>query len=155
MKFSTREDIDAPIDTVFEAITRFDSFERAATRRGVEVRRLSDAQTRDAGAAWSLSFMMQGKTRDVEVAITRCEAPSTLEASITSRNIAGEATCALHQLSPERTRMTVAVEVRPLTLSARVLLQPLKLAKTRLSSKFKARVAAFAAEVEAREAGKT
>lgn len=153
MKFSTREDINAPIDTVFEAITRFDSFERAAMRRGAEVRRLSDAQTPDVGAAWNLRFMMQGKKREVDVALTRCEAPSTLEASITSGNIAGEATCVLQQLSPERTRMTVAVEVRPLTLSARVLLQPLKLAKTRLTSKFKVRVAAFAAKVEAHEDG--
>ena len=37
MKFSTKEDIDAPIDAVFDMLCEFDQFERAAMRRGAEV----------------------------------------------------------------------------------------------------------------------
>ncbi len=151
MKFSTREDISAPIDTVFEALTRFGDFERAAVRRGAEVSRLGDTETRELGAAWNVRFMMRGKERNLDIAITRFEAPSNLVASIQSRNIVGEVTCALFQLSRTRTRMTIAIEVRPLTLSARVLIQSLKFAKNRTTRKFKDRVAEFAAEVEARD----
>ena len=39
MKLSTREDIEAPIGTVFDAVTDFDGFERQLLRRGVDVTR--------------------------------------------------------------------------------------------------------------------
>ena len=43
MKFSTREDIEAPIEHVWAQISNFDAFERQALRRGAEIAR-SDSQ---------------------------------------------------------------------------------------------------------------
>ena len=53
MKLATREDIDAPIEAVFEQLSDFDGFERAALRRGAEVRahRRADRHV-GAGMAW-------------------------------------------------------------------------------------------------------
>ena len=39
MKFSTREDVEVPIDQTFGIICDFDAYERSAMRRGAEVLR--------------------------------------------------------------------------------------------------------------------
>ena len=51
-------------------------------------------------------------------------------------------------LSLNRTRISIEINLTPRGLSARLLLQPMKLAKTNLSRKFKVRVAEFAEDVE-------
>lgn len=58
----------------------------------------------------------------------------------------------LMPLSRNSTRVLVALEVKPLTLSARLWVQSLKLAKTTLTQKYKDRVAEYARGMEERYA---
>ncbi|MEM6307898.1 MAG: SRPBCC family protein, partial [Pseudomonadota bacterium] len=51
-------------------------------------------------------------------------------------------------LSASRSRMVVGVDLKPQTLTARLLVQSLKLAKASLTRKFKDRVAGYAADIE-------
>ena len=55
-------------------------------------------------------------------------------------------------LSKNRTRVMMSVDIKPLNLSARLLVQSLKLAKTSLTKKFKLRVSEFAKTLEERHA---
>ncbi|MDG1354009.1 MAG: hypothetical protein P8P70_12775 [Sulfitobacter sp.] len=59
-------------------------------------------------------------------------------------------TIELVALSKSRTRLMVSFDIKPLNLSARLLVQSLKLAKTSLTKKFKLRVAEFAKTLEDR-----
>jgi len=59
-------------------------------------------------------------------------------------------TLELAALSKNRTRIMLTFDIKPLNLSARLLVQSLKLAKTTLTKKFKLRVAEFAKDLETR-----
>jgi hypothetical protein len=52
-------------------------------------------------------------------------------------------------LGPERTRLRISVELHPVTLAGRLLIQPLRLGKGALQERFRIRVAGLARAVEA------
>jgi hypothetical protein len=59
-------------------------------------------------------------------------------------------TTELVALSKNRTRIMMSADIKPLNLSARLLVQSLKLAKTSLTKKYKLRVAEFVKPLEDR-----
>ena len=52
MKFSTKEDIEAPIEDAFALFVDFDQFERSALRRGGQVRRTDSLKSKGVGMSW-------------------------------------------------------------------------------------------------------
>jgi len=150
MKFSTREDVAAPIDRVFAALCDFDGFERQAMRRGVDVQRVDALSTPGVGMRWKVAFDMRGRRRKADLELVRFDVPNEMVFDIKSPNIEGAFTVELLALSRSRTRMAIAFEVTPLNLAARLLVQSLKLAKVSLSKRFKLRVADYAKGLEDR-----
>jgi hypothetical protein len=53
-------------------------------------------------------------------------------------------------LSPNRTRVNLVLKMSPKTLSARLLVQSFKLARSSINKRFKARMAQYAREIENR-----
>ena len=143
MKLSGREDIDAPIAKVWSVVTDFDALELLALRRGVEVSRTGVVPA----ISWKTAFDLRGKRRKVQIRLQRLERPSHLGVSFTSSPAEGSGLLELIELGPNRTRMTVSVEVKPRTLAARLLLQSLKLARGRVNKRFNQRLAQFARQV--------
>lgn len=150
MKFSTREDIDAPIEQVFRELCDFDLFERQAIRRGADVERTDTLKTPGFGMTWKASFPLRGKRRDLELRMVRFDAPNEIGVDASSTGIDAQFAIELIALSRTRTRVTFGLELRPKNLSARLLIQSLKLAKGTLSKKFKLRVAEYARTLEDR-----
>lgn len=148
MKFSTREDIEAPIEYVFERVTDFTGFERQALRRGADIQRIDQGQAPVLGSAWQVAFKFRGKGRKLKATIGQIEPPNALRIDTAANGITGETTIELVALSRNRTRLSVVMELAPQSLSARLLLQSLKLAKNNLNRKFKVRVNDFAEDVE-------
>ena len=148
MRFSTREDIEAPIEHVFGAVTDFDGFERQALRRGAEVQRHDTYGKPGVGSEWQLKFTFRGKKRDVNARMTEFEAPNGFRAETGSGGIEGLVSMDLVALSPRRTRMQMSIDLTPKSLSARLLVQSLKFAKGNLNKKFSNRVWQFAQDVE-------
>lgn len=151
MKFTAREDIEAPIGKVWAVVTDYDSFELAALRRGVEVAR----QGTPAAPAWQVAFTFRGKRRQIALQLDRAEEPGLLAFAAEGRMLQGDLVMELVELGPRRTRMTVTAELRPLTLAARLFLQSVKLARGRVTRRYQQGVAKLAATIEARTRGQT
>lgn len=144
MKFSAREDIDAPIETVFEAVSDFDAFERRMLRRGVDITRDETVPIDRVGARWKAHFTWRGRSYDVDAELVSLEPGVSYAIESLSNGIETMATVDLVALSKTRTRLFVSLDLIPKTFSARLLVQSLRLAKGNLSRKFKTRVSEFA-----------
>ena len=150
MRFTSREDIEAPIDHVFARITDFQALERAALRRGAEVRRIDERVSPGAGMGWHTSFMFRGKRREVETELTEYNPPNGITVLARSALLSGRMGVDLVALSRGRTRMTVDLVVTPKTLAAHLMVQSLKLARANLTRRFRSRVAGYAVDLEER-----
>ncbi|MCA0871722.1 SRPBCC family protein [Seohaeicola saemankumensis] len=150
MQFSSKEDIEAPIADVFAMLAEFEAYERSALRRGIEVQRVNEHAPQATGLAWDAAFTMRGKHRKVHVVLTAYDPPNAMRFETDSQGLDGLLTVDLLALSPRRTRMAVVMNLTPKTLSARLFVQSLKLAKSNLTKRFKVKVADYAKAMEER-----
>lgn len=150
MKFETKEDIEAPIEHVFGVVSNFEGFERQALRRGAEVSRLNPQQKPGVGMAWDLAFLMRGKRRELQIELTEYDPPNRMVFESRSPSMGGHMVVDLVALSLGRTRLGIEIELMPQNLSARLLVQSLKLARGNLNKRFHIRVAEFARDTEER-----
>lgn len=149
MKFSTREDIEAPIAFVYAQVTGFDAFARLALRQGASVEQKHTGEP-GVGAEWHVSFQFRGRQRNMQARITRMDPPDGYEIETIADGMTAVSEVTLVALSPRRTRLAFTIDVRARTLTAKLLLQSMKLAKGKLTKRFKARVLDFAEEIEDR-----
>ncbi len=150
MQFSTHADIQAPIAWVFQQLSDFPAFERQAMRRGADLRRVDDLPRPGLGSAWDVQFQFRGRDRQLRAEVTGFEVPSSLVITAVSPNMGGVSTVELVSLARTTTRMTVSLEVTAKSLSARLLLQSLKLAKGNLTRKFETGVSGYALNLQDR-----
>jgi len=150
MQFSSKEDIEAPIDAVFAMLSEFESYERSAIRRGIEVQRVDESAPNSSGMAWDARFILRGKPRDVRLNLTEYESPNNMRFAADSQGLQGTLMVELLALSPGRTRLAVVLNLAPKTLSARLLIQSFKLANSNLTKRFKLKVADHAKNMEDR-----
>ncbi|QBF33490.1 SRPBCC family protein [Thalassococcus sp. S3] len=152
MKFTSKEDIEAPVDYVWSQLSEFEAFERSAIRRGAEVHRVVDKPEPQAGMTWDAKFELRGKEREAQIELVTYDEPNEMVFETESAGLSGYCELELVALSPRRTRLSVSFEMKPRTLPARLLIQSLKLAKTNLTKRFKLRVADYAKDMEDRYA---
>ena len=150
MKFSAKEDIEAPIEQVFEMLSDFDAYKRQAMRRGIEVQRTDTRTAPGVGVSWHALFDLRGKRRDIDIVVSAYDRPDAIHFTSDTQGLHGLVTMQLTPLSPKRTRLGVEVDLKPKTLSARLLVQSLKLAKSNLTKRFKLKVADYAKTMETR-----
>lgn len=149
MKLSAREDIEAPIAEVFAAASDFDAIERRLRLRGVSVERDAAAPAEGVGRRWVAEAEWRGRRHRIEAELIAVEDGQSYAIESLSGGVACLSVVDLVALSKTRTRMLVSLELRPTTLSSRLLIQSLRLAKGRLSTRLKDRAAEFGRRVEA------
>lgn len=147
MKFSTREDIDAPVDAVFEAVTDFDGFERKILRRGIDLTRDDTIPPDVTGARWNANFKWRGRAQHLEAELVSIEPNEGYAIESHTGGVICMGVVDLVALSKARTRMFVSLDLKPTTLSSRLFIQSLRLAKGSLTRRFKSRVTEFASGI--------
>ncbi|MFN3662476.1 SRPBCC family protein [Yoonia sp.] len=147
MKLSNREDIEAPLDHVFSRVSDFGAFERRAMREGAKINRHSGAPVA-VGAVWHIRIPVRGREREFVSTLTALDGPDSYLVTTRIDGLDFTTQVVLVSLSPRRTRVAVGIEIRARTLAARLLLQSLKLAKSRLNERLKARMGDYAQGIE-------
>ncbi|MBY6002738.1 SRPBCC family protein [Salipiger bermudensis] len=151
MEFTTREDIEAPLEQVFAQLTNFEQIERQIMRRGIDVQRTSEGGAgTPRGMSWQASFAFRGKSRTVDVTLAEYDAPNAITYHAVSGGLETVTKVDFVALSRSRTRVGMSVELQPKTLSARLMVQSLKLGKSNLEKRFRVKMAEFAKELEDR-----
>lgn len=136
MRFTSKEDIDIPIEDAFNMLSDYDFFERMAMRRGIEISRKNPDLPVGIGAAWELEFDWRGKEIAMDAEIVTFERPDKIVILAKSKGLSTEVEFELVALSKRKTRMHLIADVTASTLPARLLVQSMKLARGSIEKKF-------------------
>ena len=147
MKFSSHEDINALAQAVFAALSDHEQFQRVMQQRGVAMRRVDDRPDLGPGMAWEIDFKFRGRARKLRCLVTEVQGPERLCLSNESDGLTGNVAISVLSLARQRSRVLVAVEMKPKNLSARLLLQSMRFAKGSLDRKFKSRIHDWASQM--------
>ncbi|MGR3435690.1 MAG: SRPBCC family protein [Shimia sp.] len=148
MHLSTRQEVAAPPARVFAAASDFAAFEARARARNAEVARVDDLPEPGIGATWDLAFAYRGKTRVARARVVewRPGAGYRLVAETGGIEVGIDVSC--EALGPGRTCLVVQAELAARTLSGRLLVQSLKLAKGNVDRRFAKAVRQFARGID-------
>lgn len=148
MKLKVSDDAESPVDAAFATLTDFRAIEQELREFGFEVRRLGDWSETKVGAAWSGRGEIHGKTRQVGAKISATEPGRMveIEAQIGGMRVLHETR--LVPLGAQATRINITLELRPESLSSRLLIQSLKLARARVLDRMQRRLAADIRRIE-------
>ena len=141
MKFKVSEDVDAPRPLVWDRMTDFSGLEADARGRGATVTRVGNWTEPCEGAEWRGEVKVRGKVRPLSARITRF-VPE--EICLIESRIGGMA--CLHEMSfvaltPETTRVATVLDLSAQTLTARLILQTMKLARGRVMQRLQGIIA--------------
>jgi uncharacterized protein YndB with AHSA1/START domain len=148
MEFSARDDIEAPIEFVFDQVTNFANFERSIMRRGGDVERVAGGDAPELGTKWRVNFRMRGRERIVRAEIVQVNKPNGLTIAFNSVSADGEMAVELVALSRARTRLIVTGSSVAKTIPAKLFFQSLKFARAKSDAKFAGFVTGFAKDAE-------
>jgi hypothetical protein len=132
LKLRVSDDIEAPVDRVWAGFSDFSPVETEARARGAELVRVGDWRAAHLGASWRGSVAVRGKTRPIDARIATFVPGETCVVESRVGGMSSTYEITLIPLSPSLTRVAVVLELRASTLSARLLLQTLKVARRRV-----------------------
>ena len=150
MIFTTKEEVETSAARVMAVLSDVDAAERAALRRGIRVERVDSTAVFGEGLRWKADFTMRGKKRRMDLHLARLDPEGQMAFAGQTDSLAGTLVFDVLPLSVRRSRLSVTLEVKPRTLSARLLLQSLRLTKSSLTARYKSRIRALAREIELR-----
>jgi hypothetical protein len=141
MKFKVTEDVDAPMALVWRRFTDFQTLEDDARGRGAEIGRVGNWSDVAEGVEWRGSVTVRGKRRAISSRVTRLvnEDLCVLDSRIGGMDCLYE--MSFVSLSPAVTRVGLTLELSASTLTARLILQTLKLARGRVLQRLQALLA--------------
>ena len=150
MKLAAKHDVEAPAAFVFAQLADFEGWERAAMRRGADVMRIDNLRSPGPGMTWNCQFRYGGKDRKIAIRLDTITPTSSLALTGTAVPVDALLQIEILDLTTRRTRIDVRLEIRPKTIAARLYIQTLRLARSRVERGFSQRIAQLAVEIEDR-----
>lgn len=148
MQFTSVQDVNAPLEFVFEQLSDFESYEAYAMRVGAQVERRDTLTETCAGMMWYFEGDIRGKTRHVDIELTNYAPPKDLKFICTSPSMEARVNVQAMELAKQQSRIKTVVDAKALNMSARLILQSARLAKASLNRRFNHRVWEFANYIE-------
>jgi len=148
MQFTSVQDINAPLDHVFEQISDFDSYEAYAMRIGASVERRDQLMHKQAGMCWHFDGEIRGKNREIDIELQQYSPPKQIKLTFESTGIGALVVIGVMALTKKQTRMKIAVELTARSISARLVMQSAKLAKNSLKRKYNHKIWTYANYIE-------
>jgi len=136
MRFTSKQDIIAPANFVFQQLADFDFYESYAMRMGAQVERRDQYFEPQQGMCWSIKGHFRGKDRALELTLNSYKPVDSLSYICTSKSLNAVIDLDVIPLSRTQTRLKVMIDIQARGLAARVALQSAKLAKKSLDRKF-------------------
>jgi hypothetical protein len=155
MKLSGRADIEAPLTFVFDVLSDFEFWERAAMRRGADVHRTDKRKSPGPGMSWMIRFGWRGRERQLHMKLAAMEAPTLIALTGDGPSVEIAVNIDAMELSAKRSRIIVQSVVKPRTLAARLFIQSLKLARKKVNQRYETRLKTLAHLIETRYAEST
>ncbi|MEM6738672.1 MAG: hypothetical protein AAF646_01070 [Pseudomonadota bacterium] len=151
MELTAREKIALPTDVVWEEITAFERFEETLRRRGAKIERARGSEGPVAeGTVWLTEFTFSGRARTAEIAMRTLKRPQAMRLDGTGSGLEGVVEITLTAPDAGHTVLDLSATLRATGLGAKVLLQPLKLARGKLQAQLDATAAKIARDAEQR-----
>ena len=132
MKFKVSEDVDASTGLTWARFTDFSGIEADALGRGADLARVGNWTDPKAGCGWRGSAKIRGRLRPVTAEITTLTDPEVCVITTTVGGMEAVYEMTFLELRPNMTRVQVVLDLSANTLSARLALQTLKLARGRV-----------------------
>lgn len=148
MKLKISQDAEASAAQVHAALTDFARIEAMLRDRGVEIARVGRWTDAGVGREWSGRAHIRGKVRRIEARIDRIEPDRGLTIAARIGGLRLEHDMVLVPLGDAVTRVNATTDLRPDTLSARLLVQSLKLARNRVLGRMQRRLASEISRIE-------
>lgn len=148
MQLAAGTEIEAPIEFVFARLSDAATLERILGQRGAAVVRLDGGEGLSEGARWEISLTFRGKEREVTAEVRDYRPPQGYRIESGSGGLKGETRLGLQKLSEARTRLDLDQTVASTTLSARLLLQSMKLARHSIEERLQKKLEKQADRIE-------
>ncbi|MEM1079775.1 MAG: SRPBCC family protein [Pseudomonadota bacterium] len=140
MQFKASEVVTGPVEDVFAYLSDVAYYERTALDTGVEVKRLDKLPRPGPGMRWQIPFRARGRDRIAEVTMVTLHPPQKMRFEGAVQGLHFEIDVQAEALDPNATEVTVATKTRAKSITAKVLLQSMKLARDSLNKGYRQRV---------------
>ncbi|GHA44476.1 hypothetical protein GCM10008927_06660 [Amylibacter ulvae] len=152
MELKTKRTVQAPIDLVFQEFTNFVWFESVALSRGLNIERTDAMVDIQTGISWHLSGRIRGKQRDVDIAVTQFIPQKSTGFRCESKALDSQIDINFTPDGPARTKVKITIAPTAKNISARLMLQSVKLAQKTIEKRISSRMKDFCTTIEEKHA---
>ncbi|WP_045387412.1 SRPBCC family protein [Falsirhodobacter sp. alg1] len=144
MKFTSKGDMIAPPSFVFAKMSDFEGWEAAVRKRNTTVTRSPGPI--DVGTVWDTRFRLRGRVRDMKVTLVDVQPERQIHLTIADPSLNVDILLDLVALAGDKSRLVTTIELQPRNLTARLLIQSLRLARAKIQGQLDQRIHRFAAD---------